>query len=190
MVDKPQIFSIKPRKDLIQKAIEISQSRNKQIQGRNKEAGLKNTAESWGTGHGLSRAPRIKGSGFITARHVGRVPFAVGGRRTHPIKTDKNLKKKINKKTHKLSIMSAISASGYKPWQLLAPRGMKTFYMPNIAFNMVCGGEHVPGTKQDIQEMFFLAMNEKSIKDVFSKAIKFFKQLLLMRILSTKYAKK
>jgi enolase len=48
--------------------------------------------------------------------------------------------------------------------------------MPNIAFNMVCGGEHVPGTKQDIQEMFFLAMKEKSIKDVFSTAIKFFKQ--------------
>jgi len=69
-----------------------------------------------------------------------------------------------------------LKASGYKPWQLLAPRGMKTFYMPNVAFNMVCGGEHVPGTKQDIQEMFFFAMNEKSIKDVFSLAIKFFKQ--------------
>ena len=69
-----------------------------------------------------------------------------------------------------------LKASGYKPWQLLRARGLKTFYMPNIAFNMVCGGEHVPGTKQDIQEMFFLAMNEKSIKDVFSMAIKFFKQ--------------
>ncbi len=69
-----------------------------------------------------------------------------------------------------------LKASGFKPWQLLAPRGMKTFYMPNVAFNMVCGGEHVPGTKQDIQEMFFFAMNEKSIKDVFSLAISFFKQ--------------
>ncbi len=69
-----------------------------------------------------------------------------------------------------------LKASGYKPWDLLAPRGMKTFYMPNVGFNMVCGGEHVPGTKQDIQEMFFLAMNEKSIKDVFSVAIKFFRQ--------------
>jgi enolase len=48
--------------------------------------------------------------------------------------------------------------------------------MPNIAFNMVCGGEHVPGTRQDIQEMFFFAMKEKSVKDVFSVAIKFFRQ--------------
>jgi enolase len=69
-----------------------------------------------------------------------------------------------------------LKASGYKAWQLLAPRSMKTFYMPNIGFNMVCGGEHVPGTKQDIQEMFFFCMNGRSIKEVFSTAIKFFKQ--------------
>jgi enolase len=41
---------------------------------------------------------------------------------------------------------------------------------------MVCGGEHVPGTKQDIQEMFFFAMNEKSVKGVFTTATKFFRQ--------------
>jgi enolase len=69
-----------------------------------------------------------------------------------------------------------LKASGYKPWELLAPKSMKTFCMPNIAFNMVCGGEHVPGTKQDIQEMFFFSMNSKSVKDVFSTAVKFFKQ--------------
>ena len=69
-----------------------------------------------------------------------------------------------------------LKASGYKAWQVFAPKGMKSFTMPNIAFNMVCGGEHVPGTKQDIQEMFFFAMNEKSIKDVFVTGVKFFRQ--------------
>jgi enolase len=70
-----------------------------------------------------------------------------------------------------------LKASGYKAWQLLRPKGgLKTFYMPNIGFNMVCGGEHVPGTKQDIQEMFFFAVNERSIKGVFQTATKFFKQ--------------
>ena len=49
-----------------------------------------------------------------------------------------------------------LNASGYKAWEILKPKGgLKTFYMPNIAFNMVCGGEHVPGTKQDIQECSF-----------------------------------
>ncbi|MBF0206026.1 MAG: hypothetical protein HQK53_03975 [Oligoflexia bacterium] len=71
-----------------------------------------------------------------------------------------------------------LKASEFRIWELLAPpkNKFKTFYMPNIAFNMVCGGEHVPGTKQDIQEMFFFAMNEKSIKDVFVTGTKFFRQ--------------
>ncbi len=116
LIDKPKIFDVKPRTDLIQIASNISQSKNKQAQGRDKRAGLRNTAEGWGTGHGLSRAPRIKGSGFMTARTVGRVPFAKGGRQTHPIKTEKNIKKKINKRINKLSIISAISAAGDKIW--------------------------------------------------------------------------
>ncbi len=69
-----------------------------------------------------------------------------------------------------------LNASGAKPWDLLSSESIKKFYMPNIAFNMVCGGEHVPGTKQDIQEMFFFVMNEDSIKNVFTSAIKFFRQ--------------
>lgn len=70
-----------------------------------------------------------------------------------------------------------LKASGYKAWQMHRPGGgLKTFYMPNIGFNMVCGGEHVPGTRQDIQEMFFLAMNEKSIKSVFETGTRFFRQ--------------
>jgi enolase len=70
-----------------------------------------------------------------------------------------------------------LKASGYKAWEVLIPKGgLKTFFFPNIAFNMVCGGEHVPGTKQDIQEMFFFTMKEKSIKEVFKTGVKFFKQ--------------
>ncbi|MFX1574419.1 MAG: 50S ribosomal protein L4 [Promethearchaeota archaeon] len=124
LIDKPPIFYIKPRKDVIQMANSVSQSKNKQNQGRDRGAGLKSIAESWGTGHGMSRAPRIKGSGFLTARHVGRVPFAKGGRRTHPIKTEKIMNKKMNKKMNKLSIISAISASGDENW--VDSRGYKT----------------------------------------------------------------
>ncbi|TFG03617.1 MAG: 50S ribosomal protein L4 [Promethearchaeota archaeon] len=130
LIDIPNIFKINPRKDLVQKANEIFESRNKQIQGRDKRAGLKNTAASWGTGHGISRAPRIKGSGFSTARNVGRVPFAVGGRRTHPIKKEKSLNKKINKKTYALSLISAISASGNVDWVKI--RGHKIDNIPEL----------------------------------------------------------
>ncbi len=116
LIDKPEVFSVKPRMDLIQMAHNVTISKNKQAQGRDRGAGLKNISEGWGTGYGMSRAPRRKGSGFPTSRHVGRVPFAKGGRRTHPIKSEKIGKKKINKKTNKASIISAISASGDRMW--------------------------------------------------------------------------
>lgn len=116
IVDLPRIFNIKPRIDIIRKAIEVSFSRTKQIQGRDKRAGLRVTALSWGTGHGMSRAPRISGSGFPTARNVGRVPYAVGGRVAHPIKCEKKIIKRLNRKTYKLAIISAISASGNRDW--------------------------------------------------------------------------
>jgi enolase len=69
-----------------------------------------------------------------------------------------------------------LKASGFEAWEVFATKKTKTFYFPNIAFNMVCGGEHVPGTKQDIQEMFFFAMNAKSVKEVFQIGTKFFRQ--------------
>ncbi|MFX0024884.1 MAG: 50S ribosomal protein L4 [Candidatus Hermodarchaeota archaeon] len=130
LIDIPKIFTFKPRYDLIKQANEVSYSSKKQIQGRDKRAGLRNTSESWGTGHALSRAPRIKGSGFSRARNVGRVPFAKGGRRTHPIKAEKNIEKKINKKTRKLSIISAISASADETW--IKKRGHIIDELPEI----------------------------------------------------------
>lgn len=69
-----------------------------------------------------------------------------------------------------------LKASGYEAWEIFATKKTKSFYFPNVAFNMVCGGEHVPGTKQDIQEMFFFAMKAKSIKEVFEVGTKFFRQ--------------
>ncbi|MBD3193671.1 MAG: 50S ribosomal protein L4 [Candidatus Lokiarchaeota archaeon] len=126
----PSVFNIKPRKDIIIQAFESSQSHGIQSQGRDKRAGLRNTAEGWGTGHGMSRAPRIKGSGFPTARNVGRVPFAKGGRRSHPIKKSKNTSKKINKGMNRLSILNAISASGRIEW--VRERGHIIESVPNI----------------------------------------------------------
>ncbi len=129
-IARPKVFDVKPRKDLIQKATEVSQSRKKQVQGRDPRAGLRNTAVSWGTGHGLSRAPRLKGSGYPTARNVGRVPFAKGGRTTHPIKVEKKIEKRMNKKTKRLALLSALSATGDHDW--VEKRGHLISNIPEI----------------------------------------------------------
>ena len=162
LIDKPEIFNFKPRKDIIQKAIEIFQSKKKQIQGRDRRAGLRNTAEGWGTGHGMSRAPRLKGSGYMTARNVGRVPFAKGGRRAHPIKTEKKIIKKMNKKTYELSIISAISASGNVLW--VQKRGHKIQNIPEIPLVVDDKIQTIKKTEQIYSILCDLGFNEELIK--------------------------
>ncbi|MFX0073085.1 MAG: 50S ribosomal protein L4 [Candidatus Hermodarchaeota archaeon] len=170
LIDKPEIFLTKPRKDLIQKAAAVFQSKNKQAQGRDKRAGLRNTSEGWGTGHGMSRAPRLKGSGYPTARNVGRVPFAVGGRRAHPIKIEKKIRKKINKKTYLLSILSAISASGNLVW--VKNRGHKIEDIPEIPLVIDDKIQTIKNSNQIHKILIDLGLRDELVKSKSSKNIR------------------
>jgi len=105
-VELPAVFSEEFRPDLIKKAVLSLQSRRFQPKGASKLAGKDTSAESWGPGHGVSRVPRIK-----TGRRAARVPQAVGGRRAHPPKAEKELLKKINKKERWKALRSAIAAT-------------------------------------------------------------------------------
>jgi len=170
LIDKPRIFSFKPRNDIIRKAFTVSQRKKKQIQGRDKKAGLKNTAEGWGTGHGLSRAPRLKGSGYSTARNVGRVPFAKGGRRAHPIKSERKNTRKINKKTYELSIISAISASGDISW--VKRKGYLIHNIPEIPLVIDDKIQTIKKTGQIYAILGDLGLNEELEKIKNSKKIR------------------
>ncbi|TFG08748.1 MAG: 50S ribosomal protein L4 [Promethearchaeota archaeon] len=170
LIDKPEVFSFNPRKDLIQKAAQINQSKKKQAQGRDKRAGLRNTAEGWGTGHGISRAPRLKGSGYPTARNVGRVPFAIGGRRAHPIKIEKKVKKRINKKTYKLSLISAIAASGNLDW--VRDRGYLIEAVPEIPLVIDDKVQSIKNTEKIYRILFDLGLKNEILKLKKSKKIR------------------
>jgi large subunit ribosomal protein L4e len=81
-------------------------------------AGKRTSAESRGTGHGMARVPRLKGS--------SRAAFGVstiGGRMAFPPVSEKNIVKNINKKERRLAIKSGIAASADK--ELVSKRGHK-----------------------------------------------------------------
>jgi large subunit ribosomal protein L4e len=115
-VDSPAVFGEAYRPDLIKRAVLAAQSNRLQPCGPSKRAGMRTSAESWGTGRGVSRVPRIK-----TGRRAARIPQAVGGRRAHPPKPEKNLVEKINKKEHRKAIRSAIAATSNE--ELVRGRG-------------------------------------------------------------------
>ncbi len=115
-VSLPNIFSTPIRPSIIKKAVIAQQSHGFQPQGRDPMAGKRTSAESWGTGRGVARIPRQKGS--------SRAAFGVsivGGHAAFPPKSEKKIKKEINKKERRLAIKSGIAATADR--EIVANRG-------------------------------------------------------------------
>lgn len=113
-MELPQIFKTPLRLDVIKRAVLAQQSHGIQPQGRDPMAGKRTSAVSMGTGHGTARLPRVKGSRFPRAQQGAFAPSAVGGRLTHPPRSEKKIYKFINKKERRLAIRSAIAATANK----------------------------------------------------------------------------
>jgi len=110
----PDVFDTPLRPDLIQRAVHAAQANRTQDYGADEFAGMRTSAESPGSGRGMAHVPRTNGQ-------AARVPQAVGGRRAHPPKAEKDHTKDINDKERKLAIRSAIAAT--TDADLVADRG-------------------------------------------------------------------
>ncbi|WOX55266.1 MULTISPECIES: 50S ribosomal protein L4 [unclassified Methanoculleus] len=108
-IDLPEIFNEEYRPDLIKRAVLALQSTRFQPHGTDPYAGVRTSAESWGSGRGEAQVPRLK-NGSRTAR----VPQATGGRAAHPPKVAKILVKDINRKEKRKAFRSAVAASTYQ----------------------------------------------------------------------------
>jgi len=105
-INLPELFLEPYRSDLIKKAAKASQSNRRQAYGPEPTAGIKTSAESWGSGRGVAQVPRLKNSS-----RVARVPQAVGGRKAHPPNPMKVFTEKINRKERQKAMRSAIAAT-------------------------------------------------------------------------------
>lgn len=103
-LDLPAAFETPLRTDLIERAVVAAQANRKQAYGADPFSGKRTPAESLGSGRGLAHVPRENG-------RARRVPQAVGGRRAHPPKAEKEQGKKVNDKERQFAIRSAIAAT-------------------------------------------------------------------------------
>ena len=106
------VFDTPFRPDIIKRAVLASRRNRQTPYGVDPRAGKRTTAESWGTGRGAARVPRVKGSRTHSASRGAFAPFMVGGRRTHPPTGNKNFVEKVNRKERKIARDSAIAATG------------------------------------------------------------------------------
>ncbi len=141
----PQIFNTSSRPDVIKRAVVTIQSQRFQPQGRDPMAGKRNTAESRGTGLGISRMPRLKARG----QRAAFAPGTVGGRSAHPPEAEKKIKKKLPKKEMHLALRSAIAATGSK--EAVSSRGHMVDDIPDFPLVVVDEIQSLKKTK-DIEE--------------------------------------
>ena len=125
-LELPGVFETAYRPDLIRRAVLAAQANRKQDYGTDEYAGLRTPAESFGSGRGQAHVPREGGK-------ARRVPQAVGGRRAHPPKTEKDRSLSINDKERQQAVRSAIAATADA--ELVAERGHE--FDDNLALPVV-----------------------------------------------------
>ncbi len=129
-VELPPQFETPFRPDVIKRAVLSIQSYRRQPHGVDELAGKRTTAESWQTGHGRSRVPRVKGAGTRAANSGAFAPGTVGGRVAHPPESRKVIVERINKKEKRLAVRSAIAATADR--RIVASRGHRIDGVPEI----------------------------------------------------------
>lgn len=157
-VTLPSHFDTPYRPDVIKRAVLAVQSRKRQPHGVDELAGKRNTAQSWQTGHGRSRMPRIKGSGTSAANKAAFAPGTVGGRVAHPPEARKVLVERINTKENRLAIRSAIAASANP--EFVKARGHKIENIPQIPMVVSDKLESVSTTKEVFEALILLGLGD------------------------------
>jgi len=130
-IELPSQFEEEFRPDLIRRAVIAIQSHKRQAYAASKEAGKRASAKlsrrrrdyRGSYGYGISRVPRkILSRRGTRMNWVGAfAPGTVGGRRSHPPKSEKIQWKKINEKERLKAIRSAIAATISK--DIISERG-------------------------------------------------------------------
>jgi large subunit ribosomal protein L4e len=124
-VSLPAVFSTPIRNDVIGRVYVALVSHSRQPQGRDPLAGERTSAESGHppTGRGISRIPRVKGERYSKSGMAGAVASTVGGRLPHPPRSEKVIRKEVNKKERYFALASAIAATADS--DIVAKRGHK-----------------------------------------------------------------
>lgn len=149
-IELPKLFEEDVRPDIIKRAVLSAQSSRVQPKGSNPRAGMETTAETPPKGSGSTRVPRVKGRGYHAAGRSAWTPFAKGGRRAHPLKSEEKNREDINKKEKNLAIRSAISAT--KDSDMVSSRGHKINGLENLPLVVENELEEIKKT-QEVKEV-------------------------------------
>lgn len=176
-IELPSQFKEELRKDLVKRAVEVIQANKRQSYGAKKGAGMRSSGRTSKRRHdyrssyglGISRVPRkIMSRRGTRMNWVGAVaPGTVGGRKAHPPKAEKILRKSINIKERKKALRSALAASLDR--RLIKERG---HIIPDAYPFVIDNDLEKIGKTKDIKKVLEILGFKEELKRTSKKTIK------------------
>ena len=129
-VRTPQVFSTAIRSDIVQFVHDNLSKNTRQARGVDPQAGMKHSAESWGTGRAAARIPRIGGSGTSRSGQGAFGNMCRKGRMSFPLHVWRRWHRKVNLRQRRHALASALAASSV--WGLVNARGHRVDNVPQM----------------------------------------------------------
>merc|ERR1711874_4748 len=129
-VRMPHVFLAPVRNDLVSFVHDQLSKNTRQAHGVDKKAGMKHSAESWGTGRAVARIPRVSGSGTHRSGQAAFGNMCRKGRMAHPLQTWRRWHRKVNLNQRRHALASAVAATACAP--LVLARGHRVMSIPQL----------------------------------------------------------
>jgi large subunit ribosomal protein L4e len=166
----PGVFTAPIRLDIVH-FVHVNICKNtRQAHAVNDKAGMKHSAESWGTGRAVARIPRVSGSGTHRAGQAAFGNMCRKGRMFAPLKTWRRWHRKVNLKQKRHAAASALAASAITP--LVQARGHRIPNIPHIPLVVDDKLESVEKTKDIISFLKRFGAYEDIERVIDSKAVR------------------
>lgn len=169
-LQKPEVFNIELRADLVQKVHSLISQNLRQPYAVSPLAGMQHSAVSWGTGRAVARVPRVKGSGTRRAGQAAFANFCRKGRMAHPTKTHRRWHRKtplILRRT-----VTAMSVAATANPAIVEARGHRCSLVPMLPLVVSDSIKNFEKTKQAVELLKNLGLEEDCLKVKESKSLR------------------
>lgn len=150
----PAVYSTGIRTDIVN-FVHTNINKNR-IQGHavNYKAGMKHSAESWGTGRAVSRIPRVGGSGTSRSGQGAFGNMCRKGRMFAPIRIWRRWHRRTNLRQRRYAVATALAASAILP--LVQARGHRVDAVPEFPLVIENSVEKIERTREAVRFLKFI----------------------------------
>jgi len=129
-VRMPHVFLAPVRNDIVSFVHDQLSCNSRQAHAVDPKAGMKHSAESWGTGRAVARIPRVSGSGTHRSGQGAFGNMCRKGRMAHPLHAWRKWHRKVNTNQRRHALASAIAATACAP--LVMARGHRVMSVAQL----------------------------------------------------------